>query len=449
MSQVNLQIIVATVLFLWAACLMARRSGLGSPFSLAAGGMAIACLAYLINPIQADELGLQRSSYLGLSARTAQFILMAAGLMLVVAFKVKPLEAAPRSLVKHIQLPLGLYLLCAVIALFEASLISWRNGGVPPILSMGDYGRRYAAYQIPLLSPFAYGIGRLCALALGLELATAEGGIKSHFERNRLKYLIVGLTLAANSMIGLRSNFILPAINIGCAYMAFRRLSTRFFIIGFISLFLAFISLGNLRIKDLSLATNDQALKFPSGITWLDNVQLWVGLYTAPNLPNLGQAIDIPSQPQGGRVLISQIVPDSILRRIMDPPTTTIDFLQRRRLLPFRGYTFRTIYADLLADFGYFGALIAGTIVLIAMVLAWNYRARSIFALMCFINFSSSLIFFPLKEQFTGMPTLLPMVFGLVIITLVKVTLPTTPISPRSPRHRPPAMISIFGPTLK
>lgn len=67
------------------------------------------------------------------------------------------------------------------------------------------------------------------------------------------------------------------------------------------------------------------------------------------------------SEFQHGRILLSLIIPDRILWEFgLLPQVTAIEYLSSNLLLPYSGLTFRTLFADLYADFGYAGSLLTG-----------------------------------------------------------------------------------------
>jgi hypothetical protein len=183
---------------------------------------------------------------------------------------------------------------------------------------------------------------------------------------------------------------------------------------------LAYTWAGNVRLggSGISASPLSHLVTEELGESWLGGVLPGAVLYLAPNLSNLDVMLENGPRPAGGLIIVSQMLPGGLVELFGEEPPSAITYLKERELLPFRGMTFRTIFADLAADFGPYGAVLAGMFLFGLSVVAHNRARRSGHWLKLYLAFLPGLVMFPLLNQYTGLPTLLPV---LLLVTLVGV----------------------------
>jgi oligosaccharide repeat unit polymerase len=395
-----------------AAVIAIRRYGLISPFSLSLLGFLAVCAVYALNTLDIDLVGLERSGFASLSERSTRMVLLTATLLLFCILV--PIKEQQCSSKNAFLAPSWIYFGILFVCAGEAAAVAVKNGGIPPLLTGAGSEDSYGAFQIPLLSPLTYGIGRLGSVLIGVEILYTKGTLRDYLEQRRLPMGIVILSLLANASIGLRSLFVLPILNILFIIVLkfkVRRSATLVAVL----VGIVFVVVGNIRAGELRLGDSQDFLSVVTGHKVVDDFLKWIVLYTAPNLANLSQVVDNYPYVGNGLVTLFQVIPQVGIGQPEWLPPTAIEYLSENSLLPYRGYTLRTALADYYPDFGVVGSGIAVAGLFLTFRFVQAKAMDSIRAAVFFATFGSSVAYLPLKDQFLGMPMIIPAIFALVI----------------------------------
>lgn len=301
-------------------------------------------------------------------------------------------------------------------------------GGGVPLLVMGRGGASgYGDFRIGFLSVVAHGSAKFLFLYLMLRLLNFKG---YSFEFLRDNFLLIFVTigcLGMNFLGGLRNLLLLPLIF--AAYVLLdsiiltKRLKFMIFISAVLFVPIFFVVIGSFRTS--SLKFTGLLLANPTDIAWLDSALSWFYLYLFPSYLNLDGLLVSFSEFQHGRILLSLIIPDRILWEFgLLPQVTAIEYLSSNLLLPYSGLTFRTLFADLYADFGYAGSLLTGAFFLGASVWLYRKRGQSLLCMFLFMNCFKGLYMFPLKFSFLTQYDILPIVLFLLLVKYSPLDMP-------------------------
>ncbi len=381
-----------------------------------------AALAGGVGVVQPSE------NYAALSLRTQLIVLVVSlSSLALVGFLGESRLAGPVQI--RPRMPLRLLILFAGVLIVGATVyLIGRNEGVPFLtiarkFAMG-WGTHYSEYDIPFLTPAAQGLNRFIFLLLAIDLMAMGVPLREHLRRRSVEYTVALVTLICVFASGRRNVFLWPVLFLSIANVMRgwrpRSLFRPKTIAAMAIILLAFTWAGNVRLggSGVSASPLSHLVAEELGESWLSGVLTGAVLYLAPNLSNLDVMVENGPRPAGGLIIVSQMLPRGVVELFGEEPASAITYLRERELLPFRGMTFRTIFADLAADFGPYGAVLAGMLLFGLSVVAHNRARRSGHWLKLYLAFIPGLIMFPLLNQYTGLPTLLPV---LLLGTLVRV----------------------------
>lgn len=213
------------------------------------------------------------------------------------------------------------------------------------------------------------------------------------------KWFDLGLVLfclACNSTTGNRFILIMNVLSFASGLAIFGRLQTRPAIVGATILLSFFTLIGNYRIGRADIK---EKLTFETQIKFIDSSLGWIATYTEPIFPTLDTFLQNAPPPAWGGAWLNNIGP-SVLRGVLLSKDRSSPIEEMYEIIPHFGLTFRTMYSDLVFDFGAIGSLIVGFLVLFLCVILYNRSTRSARSLSIYLNTFQMFAFMPLLATF-------------------------------------------------
>jgi hypothetical protein len=338
------------------------------------------------------------------------WILMSIGIVNILPMK-QNINYNQKYNLRHERIVMVVSFIVAFILLFNHYKLT---NFVPPILYLASefatgVGTSYKDYDLGFQTTLLFAIGRIMPLAL---ISLREKAIR---DRVSIKYYYVMflVTLGGVFTLGLRNIILWPVIyflflgsSTGRVFLSRKMIVTTCF--GLV----LFVVLGNLRLGT-SLIGNP----FEGRIRQLEGANamfLWIFLYSVPSLLNLNNLFMKVSHdtPYNGLLLLSGMLPGVDFESVK----TSMDYITENQLLEFYGITFRTIYADLLLDFGIIGSLLVAFLIMVIykLVFYMSLNNRKYGYIYCTIL--PSIVFFPFLNILTGLANLLPVLVIFIIM---------------------------------
>lgn len=321
---------------------------------------------------------------------------------------------------------------CFIANILITLMIFRKNEWIPPLMLIGsNWGTvlhsKYADHDIAFFTPLSFGLGRFIWIYLFWECLVQRRKIVDHFKENKLYYLMA-LVCCLTGVLSARRNVVFwPICWLALAYMITNKITFREFRKGvfYLAVFtLVFTGLGNYRRGSVFDAGNRAFLQGAHrfGLPVIVDVYGQVALYTTPIYANLTAMIEFPPQLSHGKIILSEMVPDKILATVMTSPEhNAIGYLSSTGVLPMRGQTFRSIFTDLYADFGYFGSLLAGVVIFGLMVYMYPRLLKSPYVLFIFMVFLPGLMFFTFLNGFTKIVTMISFLIFVISFRVEKI----------------------------
>lgn len=391
-----------------------------NPFSFVLCLFGLAAWFQLVPPIHA-----YRGFMAGPTAKSAAYIFIFSAGFLITTFFLRPVHL-PRPVKMVGNFPKSAVIsACFVGNLLITLMILRKNGWTPPLLLIGDnwgtrYHTSYTDHDIPFFSPLSFGLGRFIWIVLFFEYALSKKRFVDHFNENKIFYLMALICCFTGILSARRNVLFWPICWFGVSYALSHRVSTRVFVRSCVALaafVIVFTALGNLRRGSLFDTGNRIWLKESHyiEIPILIDVYGQIARYVTPVYANLTAIIEFPPRVQYGKIIFSELVPDKILSKVMRiPEMDAIGYLSSSGLLPLKGQTFRSVFTDLYADFGYLGSLVAGIAIFSGMVWLYNNSARNPYAFFLYLVFLPGLVFSAFINGYSQIITLVSIPIFLV-----------------------------------
>lgn len=352
---------------------------------------------------------------------TELFIFLMSGSLLVVTLFVR---SNPWTL--HDAAPFSTLVMRTTILLSFAEtvihliLLLVRNGGALPLTLLSNSfaqgrGATYDEFLIPFLTPLTWGACRLMAVLLCMDLLLRRETLLTHVSRYPVEYALTMLAHIATLGAAMRNVVIWPVAIFILGLARKQVLSPRHkFAIAIVAVVttLAFVIIGNFRVGGSFILDSpfSRLMSIQIKNPLAETVMAWITCYAGTVYPNLNAMIAAPPDPGHGIMLLRQIVPDSLLQLFITPPPTGIEYLSSEDLLPYFGLTFRTIFTDLYADFGYWGSLLAGTGIYAGSIWAFNRSSTNPVWLAVYLCVVPGILMFPLMNFYLGVSALTPVI---------------------------------------
>jgi hypothetical protein len=136
-------------------------------------------------------------------------------------------------------------------------------------------------------------------------------------------------------------------------------------------------------------------------------VYAWTITYAEPTFPNLDNFIRDQPAMQFGFGWISSVAPSEILDALGLTRANAAVWFWDNSLYAYHGLTFRTMYPDLIMDFGFKGALFMGAVFLWLGARIYNQSLRSPHHFALFLAFTPLILMMTLTAAFYALPNLL------------------------------------------
>jgi oligosaccharide repeat unit polymerase len=158
-----------------------------------------------------------------------------------------------------------------------------------------------------------------------------------------------------------------------------------------------FVAIGNFRFGAVDIVDN---LRVVAGIGPVDLLVAWVASYAEPGFPNLDNFLVRPPSPTWGMAWLSSVLPSALVDAFGLDRINSGIWLADNSLYAYRGLTFRTMYPDLIIDFGRIGALMVGGVIFLLSARAYNRALASPSHFVFFTLMASLLLWSPLLASF-------------------------------------------------
>jgi hypothetical protein len=153
--------------------------------------------------------------------------------------------------------------------------------------------------------------------------------------------------------------------------------------IGALLLTVYFVVAGNYRFGTVDVTKKVQK---STGNESVDMVYAWAADYTEPTFPNLDNFIHDQPGMLFGMAWVSSVLPSELVDALGINRNNAAIWLSDNSLYAYHGLTFRTMYPDLIMDFGFKGALVMGAVFFWAGARIYNQSLKSPFHFLHFIR---------------------------------------------------------------
>ncbi|WP_010583543.1 O-antigen polymerase [Schlesneria paludicola] len=232
----------------------------------------------------------------------------------------------------------------------------------------------------------------------------------------RRKWFDLGLVLfclACNSTTGNRFILVMNVLCFASGLAIFGRLRTRPALVGATILLVFFTVIGNYRIGRADIK---EKLTFETQIKFLDSSLGWIATYTEPIFPTLDTFLQNAPSPAWGGAWLNNIGP-TVLRGTILNKDRSSPIEEMYEIIPHFGLTFRTMYSDLIFDFGDVGSLIVGMVILFLSIILYNRSTQSARSLAIYLNTFQMFAFMPLLATFYTQVPFMSFAITLVVST--------------------------------
>lgn len=293
------------------------------------------------------------------------------------------------------------------------SLVNFVRLGTFPIFTLVR-GQEYLGPEesfLPFFTPLSWGLGRCLAVILALVIATNHQPWRRFVVRNAVLLACTGVAVVLNTLDGMRNTTIMPALLLYFGTTRRFRYSLKKSFVASAACLIFFCAMGSMRV-----GTGDwkSTLTVSSGNKVIDTLASWTLTYTEPNIENLDALINADPPLNYGLQILSTTLPGPLKNVLFEAPETSTEFMADHNLIVHSGLTFRTIYADLLKDFGYWGTLLAGALLLAGCMHIYIKSAYQPRMFVVYLTIIPGIIFFPVVNSFVTITNLLP--FALLLI---------------------------------
>lgn len=267
--------------------------------------------------------------------------------------------------------------------------------------SMGSSGSHSDVFSP--LTYLAWAVGAMAVYMVAVDFLISQKTFSAYLPTKWFDLGCVLVCLFCNSLSGNRFLLVFQVLLFLCALALFSKLRVWLTLGAMLAMGVFFIIIGNFRFGAIDVRDN---LAESTGSGEADTVMGWVTAYTEPIYPTLDNFLMNQPEKGFGARWITSVMPTPVLDALGLERDTTAQYIARNKLLAHRGLTFRTMYADLTADFGYSGAAIAGLLVMLAGTLVYNRALNSPFSLLLFFLISQFVLWAPLLAAFYQLPPL-------------------------------------------
>lgn len=373
-------------------------------------------IVYLFDPLL--ESG---SVFRTLSVETIIYVSIFSFCFMLINFRIRP---PAEAMIKRGEIlcvfgnPV-LFFAISFVVISATFLLVMKNGMKLPIVIISESfrsgkGAHYSEFDIPFVTPLAIGLSRVPFILLACNYLFSRDNLVRHIKRHWVYYIIAGICTVTVLASGRRNVILWPILYFVVVYTIKQRISFKkamvigVFFLGFSYLFSV---IGDYRSGAVDRSSAMGFLKQPVDVPVLGPAWAWMARYSGASYSNLNVMIEYPMEPTYGTVLLTELVPDIILDKIMVIPQEPVVYMSDNRLLPYFGNTFRTFFADVYSDFGYIGSLLLGASIYGICVYLFNGCGYNWRLSYLFLVFLPGLFMFPFLNQFTGLSTLSALLF--------------------------------------
>lgn len=279
---------------------------------------------------------------------------------------------------------------------------------IPPITYLSNnfaagIGSHYSEYNLGILTAYSFAAAKILPL---LYMHDMMCGVKS-----KAKAIISLISVLLVFTLGLRNVLLWPLL----FYLVIKSKNIVLYIntkilLATIILSIAFVNLGNYRLGEKAGGNPFAGRGILESTT--NTTLIWSYLYTAPSLLNLNNLFEYQKEREisYGNMLLQTIVPFT-----NDNVKNSITVMVDNGLLEYYGITFRTIYSDLLIDFGVVGSIFVGMILMYILKIIFISARKDYFHRLLYASLIPGIIFFPFLNLFTGFANMLPIVIVILV----------------------------------
>ena len=322
--------------------------------------------------------------------------------------------------------PMKIVILAFSVELYCQYLLLEKNDFSIPIILMNSaikdlgIGTHYSDYDANFFTPLSLAMARFMSVVVIIDLVLSGGALKDHFKKNKAMYSLMVIGIILSAMAGRRNILVWPLL---CFLFAkpfmlnaktnlYSRIQSGCLIIFLVFLFVALGYIrtgGSIETTMVEKFLPGMPLSFAS--TFLGNILTWLIIYAAPVIPNLETVAVGIVNPQYGMLTVSTLMPGVSFEWV----SSSIDILKEADMIMF-GQTFRSIMADLLVDFGWVFAPFVCLVFFGLGFVAWFRAHHSAYWFCILLWCIPGILMIPFINQFLGLPNLLPLLLGLLVM---------------------------------
>jgi oligosaccharide repeat unit polymerase len=350
-----------------------------------------------------------------LGMRTQIFLLISAATLFGTVLYMRKPELLPEypTLRWRILPRLGWLFVFLVICVADP-IVSYKLYGTVGLIQGNQGMGTGGGGNVDVFTPLTFIAWSCASMAVSMVMTDFLFSFRGYLAFLRKRYIDVGIVigcLASTTLSGNRFVLICQLLSLCLGLAMFSRLKV--WMVVAVALFLAtfFVVVGNFRFGKLDVS---ETLEHTTGNTSVDKAKAWLSDYTEPNLLNLDAFLRDQPGMMWGMDWVTTVLPSGILDKLNVDRTNSAQWLSDNKLYAYHGLTFRTMYPDLIMDFGYKGALILGGVFLMLGARIYNRALLSPHHFLLFLAYAPLILIMPLAAAFYALPNLVP--FGLLLL---------------------------------
>lgn len=399
----QLFLIIATCLFLGSAIFLVSRQATFSPQFISAVSFTL-CGLFTLFP----QLKYSSNRPYVLSERCQIFILLAAITFAVAnLFVRKPVLPLTYPRVRWKLFPQSIWLSIFFLVCLSDPVVSWFRFGTVGLIQghegMGTGGGSHTEVYSPI-TYIAWSAGAISMCMVAIDYLTSSLSLTSYILRKPMSLALVAGSLTCNSLGGNRFIIVFQSLTLLFSLALFERLKVWMTVTVAILGMFFFVIIGNFRFGAIDITDN---LDHLTGFRPYDLTLAWLTSYTEPIFPTLDNLLQNQPGISYGMNAVTSILPSSIVESLnLSRENNGPEYLSAHQLYAYHGLTFRTMYGDLVLDFGYKVSLLIGAGFFLLGAIIYNRSLDSHFRLLLFFVFSPLILFSPFIAGFYSLPNL-------------------------------------------
>ncbi len=351
-----------------------------------------------------------------LSLKTQVFLCLAAAIFCIAALYMKRPKLRPEyppvrwNLLSRRMWLMGFCAICVADPIVSF-LLHGRVGLVQGNEGMGSGGGAHSDVFTPLTF-VAWSCASMAMAMLMTDFLFSFKGIIPYIHLRIIDIGLVGVCSLCTALSGNRFVLICQLASLTIGLALFSRLKVWMVVTVAVFLAVFFVVVGNFRFGTIDIT---DSLQHTTGVRSVDTIDAWASTYSEPTFPNLDNFLRDQPGMMFGLDWVTTVVPSEIIDAVGLDRTNSSQWFADNALYAYHGLTFRTMYPDLIMDFGIKGALFLSAVFLWFGMRVYNGALQSPYHFVLFLAYSPLILLMPLSAGFYSLPNLLTFAIVLII----------------------------------